>query len=537
MKKEYLGFQNRTRQSEPIPQREKDMKQNEAGGYGFKVSDEERLRRFLIIGTDSGTYYTSEKDLTVDNFKSVLDFLQKDASRVLRITADLSEQGRILKNETAIAVLALAWANGYKNEVANVFNQIVRIPTHLFTFMSFLKEAEGGKIKSNAKLRKVIESWYYSNSNLAYHMLKYQQRQGWSHKDLLRIAHVRPRDKYMDDLFGFVAGKEKVPNDPLVQSFIALRKAQSLNEVLSILKKQRVPWEFVPSQWLNNKEVWEVLLPYMPLNALTRVLGRLTYLKVLEPFSENTKYVTERLRDENAIRKARITPVQVGIAMQTYKDGQGRHFEWEPVPIIETALEDAFYMSFKNVEPISQRIVIGIDGSGSMKDRTQYGGMTVIELASLVAYPMLKANPDSVIVAFSSDGEYRRVPKVHSWKELAKKADIGGGTDLSLPVQYAFDKNITADLFVIFTDNETWAGDVHPSQLFSEYRRRVNPNAKLISASMTAIDTSIADTKSGNQFNIIGFDPNYLHIIKEIADIDKEKEVDRESKEDLDLER
>ena len=33
---------------------------NEAGGFVWKVSDMERLRRFLVLGCEGGTYYATE---------------------------------------------------------------------------------------------------------------------------------------------------------------------------------------------------------------------------------------------------------------------------------------------------------------------------------------------------------------------------------------------------------------------------------------------------------------------------------------------
>ena len=55
-------FQN-TQQSEPIFGRS--MVQNAAGGFVFEIDDWQRLRRFLILGAEGGTYYASERKLTL----------------------------------------------------------------------------------------------------------------------------------------------------------------------------------------------------------------------------------------------------------------------------------------------------------------------------------------------------------------------------------------------------------------------------------------------------------------------------------------
>ena len=51
-------------QSEPSSGRETGMVRNAAGGYVFPVTDWIRLERFLILGTEGGTYYTAARTLT-----------------------------------------------------------------------------------------------------------------------------------------------------------------------------------------------------------------------------------------------------------------------------------------------------------------------------------------------------------------------------------------------------------------------------------------------------------------------------------------
>jgi 60 kDa SS-A/Ro ribonucleoprotein len=43
------------------------QRKNAAGGYAFTLDDAARLRRFLVLGVDGGTYYAAPQDLAVDN--------------------------------------------------------------------------------------------------------------------------------------------------------------------------------------------------------------------------------------------------------------------------------------------------------------------------------------------------------------------------------------------------------------------------------------------------------------------------------------
>jgi 60 kDa SS-A/Ro ribonucleoprotein len=81
-----------------------------------------------------------------------------------------------------------------------------------------------------------------------------------------------------------------------------------------------------------------------------------------------------------------------------------------------------------------------------------------------------------------------------------------GGTDCALPMLYALEKALPVDVFVVLTDNETWAGRVHPVETLRGYRRKTGIPAKLIVVGMTSTRFSIADPEDGGMLDIVGFD-------------------------------
>ena len=89
-----------------------------------------------------------------------------------------------------------------------------------------------------------------------------------------------------------------------------------------------------------------------------------------------------------------------------------------------------------------------------------------------------------------------------------------GATDCALPMLDALEQGIEADAFIVLTDNETWAGDVHPSEALRRYRRKTGIPAKLVVAAMTATECSIADPEDAGMLDVVGFDtaaPNVIH--------------------------
>ena len=54
-----------------------------------------------------------------------------------------------------------------------------------------------------------------------------------------------------------------------------------------------------------------------------------------------------------------------------------------------------------------------------------------------------------------------------------------GGTDCALPMLYALERGLEIDAFVVYTDNETWAGEIHPAQALQMYRERTRHSGSL----------------------------------------------------------
>jgi 60 kDa SS-A/Ro ribonucleoprotein len=80
------------------------------------------------------------------------------------------------------------------------------------------------------------------------------------------------------------------------------------------------------------------------------------------------------------------------------------------------------------------------------------------------------------------------------------------GADCSLPFTWATSQRLPFDTIVVFTDNETYAGAVHPHQALENYRQRMGLDTRLIVVGMTANDVSIADPANPRMLDIAGFD-------------------------------
>jgi len=82
---------------------------------------------------------------------------------------------------------------------------------------------------------------------------------------------------------------------------------------------------------------------------------------------------------------------------------------------------------------------------------------------------------------------------------------------------WAHKHRIDVDTFVVYTDNETWAGDVHPAQALRAYRDARGIPAKLVVVGMTSKEFSIADPDDAGMLDVVGFDSLTPPVIADFA--------------------
>jgi 60 kDa SS-A/Ro ribonucleoprotein len=524
----------KTPQTEPIPG--KDQVENSAGGFVFQVSQWDRLDRFLILGSEGGTYYVGEKKLTVDNAKNVLACIQADGKRAVDRIVEISDSGRAPKNDPAIFALAMAASLGSAETKAyalSKLDKVCRIGTHLFQFAESVQSMRGW----GRGLRRAIGDWYTTKSpeDIAYQCAKYQQRNGWSHRDLLRLAKPKAGNS---SLLRWVTGKPidaentvkriKVVNGKkeliredkyeansaalpkIVLAFEEAKRATTKEEVARIIRDNNLPRECVPTQWLNSPEVWDALLEKMPLTAMVRNLGKMTNVGVLAPMSDGVGKALLDLASVERIQKSRLHPLAILMALRTYATGHGEKgkLTWNPVPQIVDALNGAFYHAFANVVPTNKRWLLGLDVSGSMASPIAGTSLSCAEATAAMALVTAQTEPQYHIFGFCHQFTPLPISKGMRLDDAMRhtRNHNFGGTNCSLPMTYALSERIPVDVFAVYTDSESFAGNIHASQALIQYREKMGIAAKAICVGMTATEFTILDPQDSGSLNVVGFD-------------------------------
>jgi 60 kDa SS-A/Ro ribonucleoprotein len=504
---------------------------NSAGGYGFQVTGDARLHRFLTLGTEGGTYYVREADLTKDNAGVVLDWAKNRPSDLVKKLMDVSLQGRAPRNNAALFALAAAAGLGDENGRKAAFGAlplVARTGTHLYTFTGYAEQFRGW----GRGMRRAVGEWFLAKDadKLAYQMVKYRQRDGWKYRDLLRLAHpghenggyARDASPEQRALFDFACGS-RVPGDSLpqlAQAYLAAlgidrgtagAKAKGAAYVRLLAANPGLPWEALPDSALTQPDVWAELIRLgMPQTALMRQLPRLTTLGVLTQLSTATQVVAAQLVNPDLLRGARVHPVAVLLAAKTYASGHSVRGDssWQPVPKIIDALDAAFYAAYPAVEPAGKRTMVALDVSGSMTGPVGGLPLTCREASAALALVTASTEPATLITGFTTGLSTLGISPRQRLDD-AVRAISGlpfGGTDCSLPMRWAMANNVAIDTFLCVTDNETWAGTVHPHQALEAYRQASGIPARLAVAAMTATDFTIADPDDPGSMDVSGFD-------------------------------
>lgn len=511
------------------PQSEKiigtDQVPNSAGGFSWAVDDWKRLDRFLILGSEGGSYYASERTLTVENAEAALRCLAVDGLRLVRRVVEISVAGRAPKNDPALFVLALAAKKGdeaTRRAAYQALPQVARTGTHLFTFVENAQGFGGW----GRGLRDAVAGWYCRPAgDVAYQAVKYRQRNGWSHRDLLRLAHPKAPTMGHQALFAWIAGKPMECEPPdLVRAFQAAQSVETVADLIPIIKAEpKLTWEMIPTQFLGEAKVWEALLPNLPMTAMLRNLARMTANGLLAPMSAAVKTVADRLTDGEALRKARIHPIAVLGALTTYRQGHGARgqLSWEPVSRVVDALDAAFYASFGNVVPTGQRTLLALDVSGSMGMGEIAGmpGLTPRVASAALALITARVEPNHHFVGFSHSLVDLPISPRQRLDDVIRTIERVpmGGTDCALPMVEALRRKLAVDTFAVFTDSETWAGNIHPSQALRQYREKTGLRSKLAVVGMVANEFTIADPDDAGMLDVVGFDTATPQLLSDFA--------------------
>ena len=160
---------------------------NSAGGYAWAVDDWARLAG-SGPGHEGGSYYATERKLTLENARAVERCVAEDGGGGRRDRPRHAE-GRAPKNDPALFALAMAAASATRRRARRRSRRCRASAAPARTCSSSRRSsrasaagAAGCGGRSPLVRGQPVDA-------LAYQAVKYRQRDGVTHRDLLRLAH------------------------------------------------------------------------------------------------------------------------------------------------------------------------------------------------------------------------------------------------------------------------------------------------------------------------------------------------------------
>jgi 60 kDa SS-A/Ro ribonucleoprotein len=521
---------------------------NSCGKPVFAISPLEQFKRFLFLGTEKGTYYVSEQNLTELNLNCIEYLLDNSINHcdVIKTISQYVEKS--FKRDYLIYALARC-CSYYKDSILRksayeLLPKVCTIPTHLFLFLELyeaLCNKYNGSTGWNKLHKKAINDWYINKKplDLVYHITKYKNRNGWTHRDVLRLAHIKPENQVTNMVFKYITKNEL----PTIQEYVAttdssdrpaldylicadeVLKSTNKEFVISMIKKYKFVREHISSSLQTDVDVMNELAQNMPLVALLRTVNRLTTYGVFTQYPETLDLICSKLGNEDYIRASKVHPLQFLISLKMYASGKGERgsLMWSPESQLSQKLNDAFYSSFVNVTPTNKRYLLALDVSGSMTANSCCGitCLTASEVACAMAMVIKKTEPCCDIMGFSN----KFTPlDINPNRSLEKNLEIVynstfESTDISLPMNWAISNGKVYDVIIVFTDNETNCNSERPSDVLKRYRNIVSPNCKLIVMALASNGFTIADPSDKGMMDMCGFDASTPSVISEFVNL------------------
>ncbi|PSN35559.1 hypothetical protein C0J52_12499 [Blattella germanica] len=281
-------------------------------------------------------------------------------------------------------------------------------------------------------MRRVICSWYTDKKplDLAECVSKYRSRHGWSHRDIIKLAHPKSKNPEIAAIFKYVIhGLEKAKSEctdqraqqilTYLQNIEDFKHCEDEQHAARLIEIHSLTLEHVPGHFLKSKEVMSL---------------DMKNLSLLQP--------TYIMRTTEPETKTKSVP--------------------QPHPKIVDALKQLLSSSFKLLISTGLRYLVAVDVRINMTQGKCWhcNNVSPAHAAALMALCLVKAEREVNVVAFSEEGALAPLPS--------------GLVDLTQPLLWAKKMKKEVDVFLIVTDNQVKQGKLKAAKALQQYRSALN---------------------------------------------------------------
>ncbi len=484
---------------------------NEAGGRAYAFSPKHKLAQYAATGCLNSTFYASADE----QLKDVLEFCKTLPPEFIAKTALFARERGHMKDMPALLCAVLS--SKAPGLLCEIFDRVIDNGKMLQNFVQIMRSGATGRKSLGTAPKRMIQKWFEKRSDDA--VFRASVGQNPSLADVIKMVHPKPSTESRAALYGYLIGREhdaeKLPE--LVRQFEAF-KAKRSKTVPDVPFQMLTALDLGQDEWteIARNAPWQ--MTRMNLNTFARH-GVFTQAHMV-------KKIAERLRDTDAIKKARVFPYQLMMAfMQADKD----------VPhAVKNALQDAMEVAIANVPSLESncddcQVYLLMDVSGSMQSPVTgnrpgaTSAVRCLDVAALVAAALVRKNASAEVVPFTDNVVPCRFNPRDSVMTNAKYfASLpSGGTNCSAPLKHLNDRKAQGDVIVYVSDNMSWVdtkpGMTHSATMieWAKFKAR-NPKAKMVCIDIQPYSSTQA-TDRADILNIGGFSDQVFDVIGEFA--------------------
>ncbi len=483
---------------------------NEAGGRAYKLSPKAALAQYGVTGCLNGTFYADAET----QLSKVIELCQNvDAEFIAKLAIYARERGH-MKDMPALLCAVLAVKDVAMLKA--VFPRVMDNGKMLRNFVQMIRSGAVGRKSLGTAPKRLINEWLAARSDEA--IFKDSVGQAPSLADIVKMIHPKPASESRAALYGYFIGRDF--NADALPALVRQFEQFKAGETLDVPK---VPFQMLTSLPLAAKD-WTAIARNAPWQMTRMNLNTFARHGVFEQ-AGLPELIANRLRDEEAIKKARVFPYQLMSAF-TQTDHQ--------IPgSVRDALQDAMEIAIANVPKIQGKVYVFPDISGSMHSpATGYrkgatSKVRCIDVAALVAAAIVRRNPNAEVIPFESKAiEIRLNARDTVMTNAEKLASLPcGGTNCSAPLALLNQRQAKGDLVIYVSDNESWVDSPHygmyggsatkTMKQWVEFKQR-SPKARMVCIDIQPYATTQVQERE-DILNIGGFSDQVFDLIAEFA--------------------
>jgi 60 kDa SS-A/Ro ribonucleoprotein len=492
---------------------------NHHGALAYAMTPEHKLAQIAMTGTMNATFYAQGQD----QLAGLLDAAQQVEPAFVAKTAIYARTRGHMKDAPA---LLMAWLSMVQTEHFSLaFDRVIDNGKMLRNFVQIMRSGATGRKSLGTRPKRMICRWLEQASDIE--IMRAAVGQDPSLADVIKMVHPKPADASREAFYGWLIGK---PYEANVYRERQARTQASLPQIVRDFEAFKadpsaelpdVPFQMLTARPLSKKH-WAAIGRKAGWQMLRMNLATFARQNAFE-VDGFAAHVAKRLRDPEAIKKARVLPYQLMAAHRMASRAKAM-----PEKVID-ALHEAMEIAVGNVPKIEGRVVVCPDVSGSMSSpvtghrRGATTAMRCIDVAALVAAAFLRANSEARVLPFEQKVVPVRIePRDTVLTNARRLAAIGGGgTNCSAPIRQLVQERAKVDLVVMVSDNESWV-DANPRgrgtalmEAWTELKRG-NPNARLVCVDIQPYGRMQA-TNRQDILNVGGFSDEVFEMIAAFA--------------------